>query len=146
MEQNQSDHLSNLGLELDGESRQSLHDSAKWTRFLSILVFIFGAIMLLFGIVGGARMLSAIEELSSAYRNISGLSGFILVFVILVVAIMFTVNYFLFRYAQKMKSALATENSQDFLLSLGSMKTYFVITTVLSGLALLLNFIGLFAN
>jgi len=146
MEQNQSDQLSNLGLELDGESRQHLYESAKWTKFISILVFIFGGIMLLFGIVGGARMLSAIEELSSAYRNMSGLSGVILAVIIFFVAIMFTVNYFLFRYAQKMKSALTTENSQDFMLSLGSMKTYFVITTVLSGLALLLNFFGLFAN
>lgn len=146
MVQNQSDHLSNLGLELDGESRQSLNEAAKWTRFISIIVFIFGGILLLFGIVGGSRMLSAIEELSSAYRNMPEASGVILIAIILVVAFMFTVNYFLFRFAQKMKSALTTENSQDFLLSLGSMKTYFVITTVLSGLALLLNFLGLFAN
>ncbi len=132
------DHLLDTGLHLEGEVRQQLSDSARWSRFIAIAVFAACGAALLFGLVGG-------ENISRSYRRISGFgevfslfgdAGFIAA-VLIVAAAVITVYYFLYNFSRKIKSALETESTAELNAGLRSLKIFFIITTVFALLGLL---------
>ena len=138
MENLQNDHLSEMDLQLDGEVRQQLYDAGKWARFISIVMFVACGLMLFFGIVGGAAILSALNKLGSTREFFGELNGTVfLVIVVFVIVAVAVVYYFLFNFARKIKNALISENTAELNAGLKSLKIFFIITTVFAILSLL---------
>ena len=73
-------------------------------------------------------------------RRVPGLTPLSL-FLVLVAAFIY---FFLFQFATKVKSALATENADQLSSGIKSLKTFFIISTILAGVALLNSIINLF--
>jgi flagellar biosynthesis protein FlhB len=144
MELNETDHLSEMGLQIDNEVRQQFITAGTWAKFLSVLMFICGGILLLAGIFGGSEIINQYSKL----RPLSGLSeyqgGAIVAIVIFVVMVLIVVYYFLFNFSGKIKTALQNENVADLNTGLKSLKIYFILTTVFAILSLLFTLYSLF--
>lgn len=138
MDEQQQDHLSDLGLQMDSEVRQQLSVAGKWSKFISILIFICCGILLIAGLAGGGDIVRELQNISPVYKNFSALEGGILigivVFVVLILVIMY---YFLFNFSAKIKTALLSENSRELNSGLKSLKIYFIITTIIAIISLL---------
>ncbi len=146
MENLNKDHLTNMDLEMDREVRLQLNETAKWTKFISIVMFIACGLILIFGIAGGAALTGVLRKLGGTYDVLGSFSGAILIIVIVfIIAVLALVYYFLFDFSQKIKTALLSENIADFNAGLKSLKTFFIITTVFAILSLLNNLYNLFA-
>lgn len=145
MENPAPDHLSELDLQLDGEVRQQLYTAAKWARFISIIIFIGCAIMLIFGIAGGAVIINAFRRLGT-FSDLFGGSGgtLFVVIIVLVVAVVVFVYYFLFHFAAKIKNALLGESTADLNAGLKSLRIFFIITTAFAMLSLLNTIVNMF--
>jgi uncharacterized membrane protein len=145
MENLQHDHLTQMGLDIDGQIKQDLYEGAKWAKFISILMFIASGFILLFGLAGGSMLMSLFRGLGARYGMLSEMGGGILILIFLLVAVVMAVMYyFLFQFSVKTKTALLSENSTEFNTGLKSLKNFFIISTVVAILGLLLNIINLF--
>jgi hypothetical protein len=140
MENFNQDHLTNMDLEMNGEVRLQLNEAAKWTKFISIIMFIACGLILIFGIAGGAAVTRILKKLGGTYDVLGDFNGAILILiVVLVVAVLALVYYFLFNFSKKIKTALLSENTADFNAGLKSLKIFFIISTVFAILGLLSN-------
>lgn len=146
MEEIKQDHLGDMGLKIDSEARQHLSDSSKWGKFISITVFIFCSIMLLFAIVGSSAIKEMLNRMTPGNMSFLGeySFGIIIGIIVFAVVIMSFVYYFLFNYSVKMKSTLLTEDVDTFNKGLASLKIFFIITTILSIITLLNSIYNLF--
>ncbi len=137
MENNENDQLSALDLEVDNEVRQLLIETSKWTKFISLSMFIIGGFVLLFGILGGSLMMGVLGKMDNSFGSLAEFGGGILIaIIVIVVAFFVVVYYFLYKFSTKMKSALTAENVLDMNEAFGSLKLFFIITTVISILSL----------
>ena len=82
MEEKQQDHLSDMGLQIDGEVRQQFSVAGKWAKFISILIFICSGILLIAGFAGGGDIIREFKNISPAYQSFSELEGGILIGII----------------------------------------------------------------
>jgi hypothetical protein len=138
MENLEEDHLTEMDLNIDGDVRQQFYETAKWTKFISIVMFIVCGFVLLIGVFGGALFLSAFRSIGSRYGFLGDFGGAALILVVVVfVAVMGVVYYFLYNFSQKIKTALLTENTADLNAGLKSLKIFFIITTSLAIISLL---------
>lgn len=145
MENFNTDQLTGMDIELDGEVRQQLYDAGKWAKFISIVMFIACGLLLLFGTIGAEELYTAFRRLSTSGGVFGELNGaIIMILVILAVAILAFVYYFLFNFSRKIKTALISENTAELNAALRSLKIFFIITTVFSILSLLNSVYKLF--
>lgn len=146
MEQFQQDQLSDLKLQVDSEVRQHLNSSAKWSKFISVTVFIFSGLVLLIAVGGSTAIIAAMEKMSG--RNLGFITSnylwVIMGTMVFALAVFVFIYYFLFNFAAKIRSALMSEDVDVLNRGLGSLKSYFIITTVFSILMLLINIYNLF--
>jgi hypothetical protein len=99
-----------------------LKESAKWCKFLAILGFVGIGLMLLAGIfmmVGMGAATSAFEQFGSGLG--AGLFGFIY---FLFAAVYFMPVYYLYNYATKTQTALATKNNKLLTEGLENLKSH----------------------
>ena len=145
MEEIKQDHLTGIGLHVDHEVRKQLHESGKWTKFISITVFIFCALILLFCLVGSSVIMAAIDKIMAGSGNVlAELSGGIVIAIIIIFVLLIAfVYYFLYNFSIKVRLALLQEDSVDFNKGLGSLKTFFIISSVLSILSLVISIFSL---
>lgn len=137
MENFNSDQLNNLEIKVDNEVKSQFAEAAKWSKFIAILVFAFACIMLLVGLLAGTFILEALGK-SGQMGSMAGLSGSLVIGIIIVVVALFSVNYFfLYKFATKIKIAIATEDQLAMADALGALKIFFIISTVISALSLL---------
>ncbi|SRR5258705_1841593 len=106
-----------FGLNIDSNSQFHLTEGAKWAKFLAIVGFVMCGLIALIGIFAGS-ILATFSNRSSEFGNdqayTTGLGvGAAIVYVGIAVLCFFP-YLFLYRYADKMKKALAT-NDQDVL-------------------------------
>ena len=145
MENSEQDHLAEMDLQLEGEVRHQLNDAAKWSKFISIVVFIACGLVLVFGTMGGAAIFNSFRRLGNVGDIFTGFGGSMLIVVIFfIVAVVALVYYFLFNFSGKIKNALITENIAELNAGLRSLKIFFIITTVFAILSLLNTIIKLF--
>jgi hypothetical protein len=145
MEHTQTDLLSNLDLQVDQPVQEKLYESTKWARFIAIVMFIAAGLLLIAGLLGGSALLTALQRMGREYDMLMGAAGpLMIVVVVLAVALIVTVYYFLFNYADKIKKALVTEDRRQLAGGIKSLKVFFIITTVLSALSLLNSIINFF--
>lgn len=145
MENLQKDHLRGMDLEIDNQVRQQFYDTARWTKFISIVMFVACGLLLVFGTIGGAALYSVVKKMGAASGLLGELSGALFITIILLVTVVLAiVYYFLFNFSRKVKNALLSENAEELNAGLRSLKTFFIITTVFAILSLLNSIASMF--
>ncbi len=148
MEQNQDSTLFNIGVDHIGKSH--LAETAKWAKFFAILGFISCGLIVLIGIFFGSffNMFSSYSQSPySDFSASSGLGAAMAVFYIVFALIYFFPCLFLFRFATKMKTALAANDQELLNTSLQNLKATFrfigILTIVLLSFWVLAFLVGL---
>src|SRR5690349_17193907 len=113
MEENQNAPL--FGLSIEPATKMHLSETAKWAKFLAIMGFIgMGLIVIVFifaGVFFGA--MSSTLPADRELRATTGIAASMqFVFLLLMVALYFFPTLFLFRFATKMKAALAADDQE----------------------------------
>jgi hypothetical protein len=151
MEQNQD--LSLFNLNLDQTGRAHLAEAARWAKFLSIIGFIMCGIIVIVGAFFG----SVFSTLTSGYGNspyddiqtsaTGGLGAMMAVFYIVIALIYFIPVLFLFRFATKMKTALASNEQEVLNASFQNLKASFrfvgILTIIMIAFWILAIIVGL---
>ncbi len=147
MDNYKQDSLSSLGLQIDDEVKQELMETAKWTKFISIVIFCFSAVMLLSSIFGASTLfntLRSLRQLDEKLDMMTSIGGGVVVGIIAVVFILITLTYyFMFRFSTKIKIGIAIENVENVNEAFSSLKIFFIITTIFGILTLLGTIINL---
>src|SRR5690242_10814234 len=107
MEDFEHRYLDNLDLELevDEDTAASLKDAARWTKFISILMFCFCGLLLLFLLFASASsnfadgLSSSVQQFGSMFKLNSLV--FLTVAIIVIILIVLTIYYFLFNFSRK---------------------------------------------
>jgi hypothetical protein len=145
MENLEQDHLTEMDLHIDDDVRQQLYEAGKWSKFISIVMFVACGLLLLMAVLGGAALLSVFRNIGSAYGFIGEFGGAVLIaIIVLLAAVLALVYYFLFNFSNKIKTALLANNTADLNAGLKSLKIFFIITTVFAIISLLNSISQLF--
>jgi hypothetical protein len=145
MENYNTDKLSSIDLQIDEEVKQQLTETSKWTKFISISMFILCGIILIAVSVGGRTLMLFLSKVNSPLIALLGYSGGILITIIAVIMIgVAVVYYFLYRFSAKIKMAIATENTLVFNEAFSSLKIFFIITAIVSIITLLGSLTSIF--
>ncbi|RYY56625.1 MAG: hypothetical protein EOO09_05705 [Chitinophagaceae bacterium] len=154
MEQQPNENLNLFGLSIDPTSRIHLGEAARWARFLSIVGFIVIGLFVVVALFFSSTVASSMSGggmYGDGYSSGVGLgSTVIAVTYILISLLWFFPTLFLFRFASKMKAALATNEQDSLNVSFQNLKAMLrfmgiltIIGLVLWVLALLTTIIGL---
>ena len=153
MEQPSSPEL--FSLHIDPSTKSQLWETARWAKFLSIIGFILCALVILGGLFFGSLFSSftSRREMYDAGIDPSGL-GVVMAFIYIIVAVVyFFPCLFLYRFANKMKLALAGNVQDELNLAFQNLKSLFkyvgiitIIVLALYGLAILMGILGLAAG
>lgn len=99
------------------EIRSYLKESAKWAFFLAIVGFVSIALMVVMGLFMGAFMGSTMSQMPPEFGGSAGgmgmgmlSGGFFTVFYLLFALLYFFPTLYLYRFAKKMKVALASDD------------------------------------
>lgn len=149
MEQNQNTSL--FGLGIDPTSKAHLAEGARWARFLAIVGFVMCGLLALGGIFAGSIFSSMSgrysDEFGGAYRVGGGLGAMMSVIYIGIAILYFFPCLFLFRFANYMKAALATDQQNTLNSSFQNLKIMFryvgIVTIILLCLYALIILIGI---
>ena len=152
MEQNQNTSL--FGLAIDPNSKTHLAEAARWARFLAIVGFVMCALIIVIGVFAGSFF--SLFMRSSTYNTgfdsamTSGLGTMMLVLYIFIAVIYFFPCLFLFRFANHMKTALASNDQSILNTSFQNLKIMFryvgIITIIVLSfyaIALLIALVGM---
>jgi membrane-anchored glycerophosphoryl diester phosphodiesterase (GDPDase) len=141
-----------FGLNIDPVSKSFLHDAARWGKFLAIVGFVIIGIMMISGIT--VIMLGP----GSFYYDDSNfdtdmypaMMGGLIVMMVLVGLIYFFPCYYLFRFSDKMKVALASNDQETLNKSFKNLKSLLryvgiltLIFVIMFGVSLLVNLLTL---
>ena len=101
------------GLQITAESRMYLAETAQWAKFLAIVGFVFMGLMVLiglfFGSIMGGMMASLGEEASAGPMGAMG--GFMGIMYVFIALIYFFPCYYLLKFANQTKAALANNDA-----------------------------------
>ncbi|HUM66201.1 MAG TPA: DUF5362 family protein [Chitinophagaceae bacterium] len=143
-----------FGLTVDQTGKAHLAEAARWARFLAIVGFVVCALVVLIGIFFSSfiGVLSNRYGGDSAYGDVSvtpGLGAVMAVYYIIIALIYFFPCLFLFRFATKMKVALASNDQETLNTSFQNLKATFrymgivtIVMLVFFLLAFLVGFLG----
>jgi hypothetical protein len=151
MEQPASDNL--FDLQLDQSSVNYLSETARWTRLLAIVGFVYCGLMVIIGLFFGSmipRMMSGMNGMNGDTAALTAMGGgFFGFFFILAALILFFPAYYLYNFSTKMRRALHNNDQAVLTDSLKNLKSFFkfygiVVIIVLSFYALVFiaTFIG----
>ena len=149
MEENQSTSL--FGLGLDPASNAHLSEAARWAKFLAIVGFVICALIAVFGIFAGSifsGMMSRYSEFGGRSSGYGGGFGATFSIIYIGIAILyFFPCLFLYRFANHMKAALASNQQEILNKSFQNLKIMFryvgILTIIILSIYLLLFLIGL---
>ena len=139
MEQNQDTSL--FGINVDQAGKSHLSDTAKWAKFLAVFGFIVCGLIVIIGIFFGSffSMFSSQLGGDNPYNDIGGTPGFgtamgsamAIVYIIMALIYFFPCLY-LFRFATKMKTALASNDQSVLNTSFQNLKAAFRFVGILT--------------
>lgn len=144
MEQNQDTSI--FGLSIDPSSKTHLAEAARWARFLAIVGFIMCGLIVLLGVFAGSVFSSFSGRFGgSDYGGVSGMGGgfgaMLSVIYILGALLYFFPCLFLFRFANLMKAAIATDEQENLNKSFQNLKIMFRYVGILTIIVLTLYLI-----
>lgn len=111
-----------------------LNETAKWTRFLSVLIFIALALMLVALLVGSAYLIPTIEK---AYPVFGSLGGMLLVVVGVILAVLGVLTWFLLRFSIHSIKALRLQQQTLLQSAFSALRIYLMISGVFTIIGLL---------
>ena len=135
-----------FGLNIDPNARLHLSEGAKWGKFLAIVGFVMCGLIALAGIFFGS-IISTLSGRSNGFGNDSAYAagvgvGAAIVYVGIAVLYFFP-SLFLYRYADKMKKALATNDQDTINSSFQNLKIMFRYVGILTIIVLAFYLIAL---
>jgi len=147
MEQNY--HTSNSEMGIDEIAKVHLYETARWAKFLAICGFILLFLMIVYSlymIMNFSTVMNNMEELGDLYGSkgiMSGMGTMVFIFYIIMAIICFFPFLFLFRFAGKMKTALASNEQAILNDSFRNLKFYYQYIGILTILFLVLMVLGI---
>ncbi len=133
MEPNQEQSL--FDTSMDHVTQEHLQGVAKWTRFISITGFVALGLVLILLLVAGTQLAGQLSSLP-AFGG-ADMAGAMIAIIIVALLIMALWIYFLFKASNLLSSGLQNRDSAMLADGFRAMKTYFIISFVLSILSLL---------
>jgi hypothetical protein len=129
-------------LTITEDVRSFIYETSKWTKFLSIVGFVFTGFMVLVSLSVGA-ILSSMNSLVGAQNNPYAAmgTGFLTVFLLITAAIYFYPSFILFKFSTAAKQAVLYGDQENLSLAMGKMKSFFKFWGIL--LIVLLAFYAL---
>jgi hypothetical protein len=132
-------------LHLDQQSVNYLSETARWSRLLSIIGFIYCGFMAIVGLFFGSMMSRMMAPgLGGSEATLPGVgTAFLSFFIILMALILFFPAYYLYNFSSKMRRALRNNDQAVLTDSLKNLKSFFkfygiIVIIVLSVYALAL--------
>jgi hypothetical protein len=99
------------GLTISNTAINDLSETGKWTKFLSIIGFIFSGLIVIMGLFAGSIMSSIPNgQISNMFNGMGIIIGGMYIFMGL---LYFFPSWYLFKFSQKIKKALSTQNNND---------------------------------
>ena len=126
--ENQFPESSSLfGLAINENNKGDLADTARWARFLSIVGFVMCGLIVLIGFFAGSifSMFANTGELEELGGMSSALGAGMAFFYVIIAVIYFIPCLFLFRFANKMKLALSSNDQMALTTSFQNLKSMF---------------------
>ena len=130
-----------IDLTVDHDAANSLNETARWTKFISIVGIIGVALLLLCLLFAGTMITTLTSKMMPGFESYTGI---VISIVIVVVAILGLMVTLLYRFSTNIKKGIETQDQELFNKGLSSLKTYFIISGVFALLSLLANFGSLF--
>ena len=131
----------NSELTISLQTKNHLHEAAKWAYFLSIVGFVGLGLMLLGGLVAMFA--------GAAIPGASGQTGIFGIIYLIMAALYFFPTYYMFLFAQKIKAACTATSQADLEVGIENLKSFFkfvgIFTIVIISLYLLMFIIGILA-
>jgi len=119
-------------LALTREAQFYLQESGKWANFLAIVGFIMCGLFLILALCIGA-IFSMLAKFSPAYSAMpTGIFPFISVIYILIDVLYFFFPFYLYQFAGKIKTGLATMNKDIVTESLSKLKSFFKLAGIVT--------------
>ena len=135
-------------LEIDEEAKSNLLEMSRWTKFLSIIGFIFIGLIIVAGILFGVMISTLYSNMGSNLFAGMGTTGIIILYVV-IGAIYFYPTYALLKYSTNMKAALNTADKARFNTAIYHLKNVFkyigillIIILVLYGVVIIFALIA----
>ncbi|MFP5079639.1 hypothetical protein [Pedobacter sp. JCM 36344] len=122
--------------------RSFIYESSKWTKFLSIVGFVFTGLMIVLSLSVGAIMSSMNNMVGAQNNPYAALgSGFLTVLLLISAAIYFYPSFILFKFSTAAKQAVLYGDQESLSIAMGKMKSFFKFWGIL--LIVLLGFYAL---
>ena len=128
-------------LQVDFMGSQQLTETSRWAKFFAIMCISMGGLLLLLVLLVWNK-LSLTMEASTADPNQVIVT--ILIFLIVLLAILITLMFFLIRGMNRIRRSLQTKEQSVFNDGLADVKTYFTIYGVVVAVALIIKLIRFF--
>jgi hypothetical protein len=149
MDQNQGSPL--FGLNIDQIGSAHLGEAARWAKFLAIVGFIMCGLIVLIGLFFGSFMgIFADKYGNNPYNDIptnSGFAAMVAIYYVVIAVLYFIPCLFLYRFANKAKMALASNDQELLNGSLQNLKATFryvgIITIIILAFMILAFLLGL---
>ena len=141
----ETENLIDTDLLVDAASKEHLREIAKWGRFLGIMGFVYGALLII-GAISSVLLLGNASRYGSSGGWIAG--GTIAFVYIVFAGVVFCMSAFLFRFSIKNQLALQTNDQVVLNESFKNLRIYFRIAGIVTIIALIFSIlvvIGLFA-
>ena len=100
----------------------------RWTRIISIIMFVMIGIMLVFGIVMAMAMKSIT---ATEMQGMPFGAGTMAIMYVLIAALYFFPVYYLYKFSQHLENALYTRNEEELTISLHFLKSHYNIVGIL---------------
>lgn len=110
-------------LTISKEAINSLTETAKWTKFLSILGFIFIGLIVVMAFFAGSMMSFLPTQQIDQMPNSLGFL-FTVIYLLMALLYFFPTKY-LWNFSQKIKSALANQNEEELDAALSNQKSFY---------------------
>lgn len=125
-------------LKVTEDIRSYLYETAKWTRFLSIVGFVICALIIIFAFSVPA-ILSAVAVRMPANPLARVSSGLFTIPYLLIGLLYFYPSLLLFKFANAAKTAVLYNDQPAFSIAIGKMKSFFKFWGILTIIAIALN-------
>lgn len=111
--------------------RSYIYETAKWTKFLSIVGFIITGLMVMVAFSANA-ILQSMSEIP-AYQGLAGMgSGIITFFYLLIALVYFYPSYLMYKFSSSAKTAVLYGNQESFSIAMSKMKSIFKFWAILT--------------
>jgi hypothetical protein len=120
-------------LQVDNGNIPYLAEAAKWAKFLSIVGFIFCALIILMGLFAGTLMSTMFSQFQTQAPGFGAISGTVIIVYYIVIAILFFFPcLFLFNFSSKMQTAIRNNDQVYLNTSFRNLKSLFKFWGILT--------------